>query len=183
MRNALAIAGFALFLGAASTATLAQQAAIEFQPVPDTAPLAITVNPAPAPKGAAPHFVTITLTNTSQDVVRLPMPAIGCANASSGYVALITAHAATAPACTSEEVATHALDVKKWTVLRPGETANFGQMVTPLLPKGAGTFEVRGIYVPPQLSADVAEGMYRDSVVYPKDKLTSAPAQIVRDGN
>jgi hypothetical protein len=181
MRTSIAIAGFALILGAAPLGALAQQADIEFQPVPDTAPLAITVNPAPVPKGDAPHFVTITLTNTSSDVVRFPMPAIGCVNAAAGYVTLVTAKAASAPACTADEMATHALDVKHWTVLRPGDTANFGEMITPLLPKGAGTFEVRAIYVPAQLAADSAEQLYRDSVIYPKEKLTSAPATIVRE--
>jgi hypothetical protein len=181
MRTSIVVAGLALILGVAPVSALAQQADIEFQPLPDTAPLAITVNPAPVPKGDAPHFVTITLTNTSDQAVRFPMPAIGCANAASGYVALVTAKVASAPQCGSEEMANHLLDPKHWTVLRPGETANFGQMITPLLPKAAGTFEVRAVYVPAQLSAESTEQLYRDSIVYPKEKLTSAPAAIIRE--
>jgi hypothetical protein len=180
MRTLIAVAGLAFILCAAPAAVLAQRSDMQFQPLPNTTPLAITVTPAPVPKGEALHFVTITLTNTSDGVVRFPMPAIGCDDTATGYVALLTARVQAAPAC-SQTSATTLPDRKKWTVLQPGETANFGQMVTPLLPKGAGTFEVRAMYTPPTLPSAQQEELYRDSVVYPKEPLTSAPAQIIRE--
>jgi hypothetical protein len=152
----------------------------EAQTVPDTTPLAITVLPAPAAKGQSLQFVTMTLTNTSDREVRLPEPAIGCASAASGSVELkVTPQSELYHPCTSELAAPASW--KKWITLQPGETANFAQIVTPMLPRGAGTFEVRGTYTPPQLSAAQAEELYRDSVTHPTEALTSAAAKIVRD--
>jgi hypothetical protein len=126
------------------------------------------------------QFVTITLTNTSDHDVRFPEPQIGCASKFMGSVTLVVNPAAVG---TSGRVADDvtATGLNKWTTLKPGATANFGQEVTSLLPKGGGTFEVRGVYTPPQLSGEMREELYRESVTYPTETLTSAPATIVRD--
>jgi hypothetical protein len=171
-----------VLLCAVSVSALAQSELakkVEPQPLPDTTPLAITVLPAPVSKGATFQFVTITLTNTGDTTVRFPMPAIGCANAATGYVGLITDSHATVAPCAAGQAVPAAW--QKWTVLKPGETANFGQMVTPLLPEGAATVQIRGVYTPPVLASSVQEELYRESVVYPTEALTSAPAEIVRD--
>jgi hypothetical protein len=150
------------------------------QPLPETTPLAVTVSVAPAAKDSALQFVTITLTNTSDHDVRFPMPNIGCGSTFMGSVKLVVNPAAeVASSCVTDEVTVAGLN--KWTTLKPGETANFGELVTPLLPKGAGTVEVRGVYTPPQIKPDMQEELYRESVTYPTETLTSAPATIVRD--
>lgn len=151
----------------------------EFQVLPDTTPLAITVTPAPVPKGQMPEFVTMTLTNTSDRAVRLPQPGIGCTDAANGTIELLVSPAAEAETCVT--TVSPAVKVEKWLVLEPGDTANFGQRVTLLLPKGPGAFEVRAIYTAPLLTSGQKEDLYRDSIIYPVEALTSAPVTLVRE--
>jgi hypothetical protein len=152
----------------------------EFQELPNTAPLAITVTPAPVPKGQMPEFVTMTLTNTSDHAVRLPQPGIGCTDVSNGTIELVVSPAKPEAEVCMQEVE-HPAAVEKWLTLEPGDTANFGQRVTLLLPKGAGNFEVRASYTPPLLSPAQKEELYRDSVTYPLEPLTSAPVTLTRE--
>jgi hypothetical protein len=182
---ALGVLGAATFLAWAPAAA-GQAAAVsagpsepEFQPVPNTTPLAITVTPAPVAKGQVPEFVTMTLTNTSDHAVRFPQPGIGCTDAANGTIELVVTPAGEAESCmTTAPVAT---PVEKWMTLEPGETANFGERVTPLLPKGAGTVEVRAVYTPPLLAGAKQEELYRESVTYPVEALTSEAVALVRE--
>jgi hypothetical protein len=152
----------------------------EPQELPNTTPLAITVTPAPVAKGQLPEFVTMTLTNTSDHVVRLPEPGIGCTDAANGTIELeVTPAAAEVGICNNESPISPALE--KWMTLQPGDTANFGMRVTQLLPKGAGTFEVRAMYSPPVVPSATQEKLYQESVTYPVEALTSAPVMLVRE--
>ena len=148
----------------------------EFQPLPNSEPLAITITPAPVPKGQMPEFVTMTLTNTADHEVLLPEPGIGCTDKADGTIELLVTPAAEVAACAVTPAAQ-----PKWITLQPGETANFGQRVTLLLPPGAGTFEVRGQYTPPQLAPSMAEDLYSKSVTYPTEPLTSAAVTLIRE--
>jgi hypothetical protein len=173
-----------LFLCAAVAPLAAQQSQVakpepppEQQSLPDTTPLAITVMPAPVAKGKVPQFVTITLTNTTDHAVRFPQPTIGCDDKQAGSVLLVvTPRAENVTGC-----ATGHADGLAWTTLEPGETANYGEFLTPLLPKGSAAVEVRGLYTPAHLDAATEEALYRDSITCPKDTLTSAPATILRE--
>jgi hypothetical protein len=128
-------------------------------------------------KGQTLQFVTITLTNTGDRTVRMPQPSIGCEDRQAGSVLLVVS-----PKAENETGCGvgHA-DGLAWIAIPPGDSANFGQMVNPLLPKGAGTFEDRGVYNTAHLPAAQQEELYRDSVLYPTETLTSEPVTIVRD--
>lgn len=152
----------------------------EEQVLPNTTPLAITVTPAPVPKGQMPEFVTMTLTNTSDHEVRLPQPGIGCTDAANGTIELVVVPAAAEESACNTEVPV-GTPVEKWLTLAPGDTANFGERVTMLLPKGAGTFEVKAVYTPPIIPGTQQEQLYRESVTYPAEALTSAAVQLVRE--
>lgn len=171
--------GAALAAGAQADVKTTIPPEIVQQPLPNTTPLAITVTPAPVAKGQTPQFVTMTLTNTTDHDVRLPEPSIGCANAATGSILLVVTPAREGGAGCQASVQALA-PVEKWTLLKPGETANFGQMVTPLLPKGAGTIEVGAVYTPPVLKGEMSEELYRQSVTYETETLSAVPVAITR---
>jgi len=190
MLSVVSVMGAVVFAGleqtaVGQTATISASAAervteAEPQALPSTTPLAITVTPAPVPKGQMPEFVTMTLTNTSDHVVRLPQPGIGCSDAANGTIELVvTPAAAEVTACVTETPVS--TPVEKWMTLEPGDTANFGERVTPLLPKGAGTFEVKATYTPPLVSGAKQEELYQKSVTYPTEALTSEAVTLVRE--
>jgi hypothetical protein len=190
MLSVVSVMGAVVFAGleqtaVGQTATISASAAervteAEPQALPSTTPLAITVTPAPVPKGQMPEFVTMTLTNTSDHEVRFPQPGIGCTDALNGTIELVvTPAAAEVSSCNTE--APVGTPVEKWMTLRPGETANFGERVTQMLPKGPGTFEVKAVYTPPMISPGEQEKLYRESVTYPAEALTSAAVMLVRD--
>jgi len=193
----VAVAAVMLMLVAASSPVVAQESVAAFsplvpvttpraepQPLPDTTPLAITLVPTAMAKGQTMQFVTITLTNTSDHAVSFPMPDLNCSNTAAGSIKLSVSPAAnvTAAPCTTTAVPVaagkEAAAIQKWTTLKPGETANFGELLNPLLPRDASTVEVKAIYTAPQPGSAMQEELYRESVVYPTESLTSAAATV-----